>query len=55
MIGPNGQALAVPSAIGGDGASFSVSRTAAPATVTPGQGQGGFPAYPGPGRGRRGN
>ncbi|HVG98209.1 MAG TPA: G1 family glutamic endopeptidase, partial [Chloroflexota bacterium] len=56
MIGPSGQALAVPSAIGGDGASFSVTRTAAPATATPGQGQGGgFPTYPGPGRGRRGN
>jgi hypothetical protein len=56
MIGPSGQALAVPSGIGGDGSSFSVSRTEAPSIVPPGQGQGGVvPGYPRPGRGPRGN
>jgi hypothetical protein len=34
LLGANGQALAVPSAIGSDGSSFSVARTNAPATTT---------------------
>jgi Peptidase A4 family len=34
MLGGSGQTLAVPSSIGGDGASFNVSRTSAPATST---------------------
>ncbi|HLZ32107.1 MAG TPA: G1 family glutamic endopeptidase [Chloroflexota bacterium] len=39
LIGANGQALAVPSAIGDDGASFSVARTETPVTTaTPGRG-----------------
>src|SRR6266851_2661423 len=44
MIGNNEQALAVPSDLGGDGASFSVARTDVPATT----------AGPARGRGRRG-
>jgi hypothetical protein len=50
MLGSSGQQLAVPSSIGSDGASFSVSRTDAPATTTP-TGRGGSgrtsPSYPG--------
>jgi hypothetical protein len=49
MVGPSGQALAVPSAIGGDGKSFSVDRTDAPATSGAGQGSG-VPGFPRPGR-----
>lgn len=45
MIGANNQALAVPSDLGSDGASFSVARTDAPATNATGgrRGQGGIP------------
>ena len=43
MLGSRNQALAVPSPLGADGASFSISRTSAPST-------GGVPAFP---RGRR--
>jgi Peptidase A4 family len=44
LLGANGQTLAVPSAIGGDGASFTVARTQAPATTTPrGRGAGASP------------
>jgi hypothetical protein len=47
LLGANGQALAVPSAIGGDGASFSVARTDAPAVTTTPRGRGrGNPAFP---------
>ncbi len=51
MLGSTNQPLAVPSAIGGDGASFTVSRTDAPATTPGGNGEGrrfprGFPAEP---------
>jgi Peptidase A4 family len=55
MVGNNSQALAVPSALGDDGASFSVARTDAPANLA-GQGRqgGGFQVFPFP-RGRRGN
>jgi hypothetical protein len=49
MVGPAGQALAVPSGIGTDGKSFSVDRTDAPATAGGGQGSG-VPAFPRPGR-----
>jgi hypothetical protein len=38
MLNANGQPLAVPSAIGSDGASFSVARTSAPATTPPARG-----------------
>ncbi|HEX8968793.1 MAG TPA: G1 family glutamic endopeptidase, partial [Chloroflexota bacterium] len=41
MVGGNDQALAVPSALGADGASFSVDRTDAPATA-PGSGRRGL-------------
>jgi hypothetical protein len=44
MIGDNEQALAVPSPLSGDGASFTVARTDVPATT----------ASPARGRGRRG-
>jgi hypothetical protein len=45
MVGNNDQALAVPSSLGGDGASFSVARTDAPVTNASGgrRGFGGFP------------
>jgi hypothetical protein len=52
MLGSSGQKLAVPSSIGGDGASFSVSRTNASATPTPsgrgttGRTSPGYPGYP---------
>lgn len=45
MIGNNNQALAVPSALGDDGASFSVARTNNP-TTTAGSGRGGFSIQP---------
>jgi hypothetical protein len=50
MLGNSGQQLAVPSSIGGDGASFSVARTQAPSTSV-GVGRGapsgsGFPTRP---------
>lgn len=51
MIGSNDQALAVPSALGDDGASFSVARTDAAATSagsTPRRGFGIAPAFPFP-------
>src|SRR5918911_1298026 len=55
MIGNNNQALAVPSNLADDGASFSVARTDAPAKVAgPGRQGGGFQLFPFP-RGRRGN
>ena len=47
MIGNNDQALAVPSSLGSDGASFSVARTDAPATA-PGTGRRGFGGIPFP-------
>ena len=40
LMGAGGHALAVPSAIGGDGSSFSIARTAAPATTARGGGEG---------------
>jgi hypothetical protein len=41
MLNRQGQSLAVPSSIGGDGSSFTVSRTSAPATPsTSGRGRG---------------
>jgi len=51
MLGNNDQALAVPSDLGADGASFSVSRTDAPATVPSRRGFGiiPFPVIPLPG------
>jgi hypothetical protein len=55
MIGNNNQALAVPSNLAEDGASFSVARTDAPANVAgPGRQGGGFQLFPFP-RGRRGD
>jgi hypothetical protein len=55
MIGNNNQALAVPSNLADDGASFSVARTDAPANVAgPGRQGGGFQLFPFP-RGRRGD
>jgi peptidase A4-like protein len=47
MLGNNDQPLAVPSALGSDGASFSVARTDAPATA-PGQGRRGLSGIPFP-------
>jgi hypothetical protein len=47
LLGASGQALAVPSAIGADGTSFSVARTDAPAVTTTPRGRGrGNPAFP---------
>ena len=55
MIGNNNQALAVPSALGDDGASFSIARTEAPSNLaTPDRPGRGFELFPFP-RGRRGN
>jgi len=45
MLNANGQSLAVPSAIGSDGSSFSVARTSASATPAPAS-NGGRPAVP---------
>src|SRR5579864_7007740 len=47
MVGSNDQALAVPSALSSDGASFTVSRTDAPATI-PGTGRRGLGGIPFP-------
>jgi hypothetical protein len=47
MVGGNEQALAVPSALGSDGASFSVARTDAPAS-TAGSGRRGLGGFPFP-------
>jgi len=46
MLGNSNQQLAVPSALGADGASFTVSRTDQPATTT--RGRGGFSGFPFP-------
>jgi hypothetical protein len=46
LIGGNGQALAVPSSIGSDGASFTVARTPAPAVTTPSRGGRGVSPFP---------
>ena len=48
LLGAGGQALAVPSVIGSDGSSFSVTRTAVPATITPSvtTRRGGMPGLP---------
>jgi hypothetical protein len=51
MLNSANQALAVPSSIGSDGSSFTVTRTSAPATTTP-TGRGGRGASPPPARGR---
>ena len=47
MVGNGDQALAVPSSLGNDGASFSISRTDAPAAA-PGSGRRGFGGIPFP-------
>jgi hypothetical protein len=53
MLNANNQALAVPSSIASDGSSFSVARTAAPASTGtaggPGRSPGGAPAPVGQG------
>jgi hypothetical protein len=46
MVGNNDQALAVPSALGDDGASFSVARTDAQVTTSAGTGRRGFGVVP---------
>ncbi|HEV7663873.1 MAG TPA: G1 family glutamic endopeptidase [Chloroflexota bacterium] len=48
MLNANNQPLAVPSSIGGDGASFSVARTSAPATTSAAGGPGRQPGAPAP-------
>jgi hypothetical protein len=46
LLGANGQALAVPSAIGSDGSSFTVARTSAPSTPATPRGRGGISVFP---------